>query len=310
MGTGITASAAMTPHVRRATVCELVLEVITAARAHFGPFTSGLFTDPRTRILAEDGRTFLGVTDERYDVIVSDLFVPWEARAGSLYSREHFGAARAHLKPGGIFAQWIPLYQMSRREFSIVARTMLEVFPQVTAWRGDLKVNSPALVLIGQTGSVPLDPEIVSRRIGETADPALLADIGPGAARLLWCYCGNLSAARSLVENAPLNTDDHPLIEYLAPVTHRRVGARQARFLTGEEMVALQRDLLNAAPPEDDPYLSRFPAGQRGFVRAGFFLHAKSVMQFAGKSAEADSMDRALGEVLLQAVRGARTPSP
>jgi spermidine synthase len=310
MGTGITASAAMTPHVRRATVCELVLEVITAARTHFGPFTSGLFTDPRTRIVAEDGRTFLGVTDERYDVIVSDLFVPWEARAGSLYSLEHFRAARAHLKPGGIFAQWIPLYQMSRREFSIVARTMLEVFPQVTVWRGDLKVNSPALVLIGQTATQPLDPEIVARRLDETPDPALLTDIGAGAARLLWCYCGNLSAARSLVGDAPLNTDDHPLIEYLAPVTHRRVGAHQARFLTGEEMVALHRDLLKRAPPETDPYLSRIPPAQRGLVWAGFFLHAKAALQFAGKAAEADSMDRALGEVLLQAVRSARPASP
>lgn len=303
MGTGITASAAMTPRVRRATVCELVPEVITAARSHFGPFTSGLFTDPRTRILAEDGRTFLGVTDERYDVIVSDLFVPWEARAGSLYSLEHFRAARAHLKPGGIFAQWVPLYQMSRREFSIVARTMLEVFPQVTAWRGDWTLKIPTLVLIGQTAATPLDARVVERRIEETPDPALLMDVGPGAARLLWSYCGNLSAARSLIGDPPLNTDDHPWIEYLAPVTHRRVGARQARFLVGQELAALYRDLLDASPPEEDPYLAKFRAAERGYVRAGFFLQAKAAFQAADRTAEADSMDRELGATLLRAMQ-------
>jgi spermidine synthase len=63
---------------------------------------------------------------------------------------EHFRSARRHLKPGGVFAQWVPLYQMSRREFTIVARTMMTVFPQVTAWRGDLLADTPTLVLIGR----------------------------------------------------------------------------------------------------------------------------------------------------------------
>jgi spermidine synthase len=299
----------MTPRVRRATVCELVPEVVTAARTHFGPYTSGLFTDPRTRILAEDGRTFLSVTDERYDVIISDLFVPWEARAGSLYSLEHFRTARRHLKPGGSFTQWIPLYQMSRREFTIVARTMLAAFPQVTVWRGDLKTDTPTLALVGQD-TTPLDPAMVSGRIDETPDPALLVDVGPGASRLLWAYCGNLTVAKDWIGDGPLNTDDHPLIEYLAPVTHRRVGAGEARFLTGEEMVKLHRDLLAASPPDRDPYLARCTPAQRAFVRAGFFIHAKSAYMAAGKSAQADSMDRALGAVMLEAVKAATPAAP
>ena len=303
MGTGITAGAAMTPRVRRATVCELVPEVVTAARTHFGPYTSGLFTDPRTRILAEDGRTFLGVTDERYDAIISDLFVPWEARAGSLYSLEHFRTARRHLKPGGVFAQWIPLYQMSRREFTIVARTMLAAFPQVTVWRGDLKVHTPTLVLIGQSTEAPLDPAMVAHRIDETPDPALLVDVGAGASRLLWAYCGNLDVAQSWIGDGPLNTDDHPLIEYLAPVTHRRVGAGEARFLTGEEMLGFYRDLLAASPPDRDPYLARCTAAERAYVRAGYLIDAKSVMMVAGKTAAADSLDRALGAVMLEVAR-------
>ena len=311
MGTGITASAAITQGVRRATVCELVPDVITAARAHFAPFTGALFTDPRTRIIAEDGRMFLQVTDERYDVIVSDLFVPWEARAGNLYSLEHFRTVRDRLRPGGVFAQWLPCYQMSRQEVAIVARTLLEVFPQVTVWRGDWKVNSPTLALVAVLDPAPLDPEAVKRRIATTSDPALLGSLGPGVTRLLWGYCGNLSAARQLVSDAPINSDDHPLIEYLAPITHRRANTRRASWLTGETLIAWLEELQAAVPPERDPYLARVPEALRGHARAGLLSHRGAMLRRAGRTNEVAANDEAMREVLIRLIRaGSGSPAP
>ena len=305
MGTGITASAAVGTTVERATVCELVPEVITAARAHFVPFTGSLFSDPRTRILAEDGRTFLQVTGERYDVIVSDLFVPWEARAGNLYSLEHFRTVRDRLRPGGVFAQWLPCYQMSRQELAIVARTMLEVFPQVTVWRGDWKINSPTLALVAVNEAAPLDPATVTRRIAETPDPALLSSVGNAASRMMWSYCGNLSAARELVAKAPINTDDRPLIEYLAPITHRRADTRGASWLTGEHLIAWLEELQAAVPPESDPYLARFPEAQRGYARVGLISHRGAMLRRAGRMEDVAVNDEAMRVLLLQLIRAA-----
>ena len=306
LGTGITAGAALVPGVERVTVCELVPDVIEMSRRHFGPFVGNLFRDPRVRVVAEDGRTFLRASDERYDVIVSDLFVPWEARAGSLYSLEHFRSARAHLAPGGVFAQWLPLYQLSRREFDIIARTMLEVFPDVTVWRGDLTVTTPTVALIGRLDGAPLDPAMVERRIHAVPDPYLLVGYGPRAAPLMWSYIGDLGAARALVEHAPLNTDDRPLIEYLAPVTHRRVEGRTASFLVRDQLTGLCADFLRASPPEQDPYLSRLSALERGLPRAGFYTLASSVARRMGRDAEADSADAHLQRVLLDLFRQPR----
>ena len=308
MGTGITASAGLIPGVERVTVCELVPDVIRMARRHFTPFTGGLFTDRRVRILAEDGRTFLQATDERFDVIVSDLFVPWEARAGSLYSLEHFRSARDHLKPGGSFAQWLPLYQLSRQEFDIIARTMLEVFPEITVWRGDLSVANPTLALVGRLDPAPLDSAMVMRRLREVADPHLLVGRGPGAGRLLWAYAGNLGAARARFADAPLNTDDHPRIEYLAPVTHRQVG-RGTSFLTHLPLARFYQDLMNAAPPESDPYLAGLSESERGFARAGFHLHQSTVLRRVGRAAEADSADVRLRDLLVRLYRQAGSGS-
>jgi hypothetical protein len=120
---------------------------------------------------------------------------------------------------------------------------------------------------------------------------------------LLWAYCGNLTAAKSLIGPGPINSDDHPLIEYLAPITHRSVSAGRSHFLIRDEMTALHRDLLAACPPESDPYLARVPARERKFASAGFYIHAKSTAQVEGRAAEADSMDRALTRVLREAFK-------
>ena len=133
LGTGITAGTALRHPVERLVVCEITPDVITAAAAYFEAPAGGLFSDPRAAVRACDARNHLLGTSARYDVIIADLFIPWRAGVGNLYSREHFRAARERLTGGGIFVQWFPLYQVSRREFDVVARTMLDVFEQVDA---------------------------------------------------------------------------------------------------------------------------------------------------------------------------------
>ena len=49
---------------------------------------------------AGSGREALKLISEtRFDVIVSDLFVPWEGRTGYLYTVEHYRSARERLRP-------------------------------------------------------------------------------------------------------------------------------------------------------------------------------------------------------------------
>jgi spermidine synthase len=201
---------------------------------------------------------------------------------------------------------------MSRREVAIIAHTMLEVFPQVTVWRGDWKVNTPTLGLIGQVAVGPLDTAVVARRLAGTEDPALLVPgwNGRGASPLLWGYCGNLTAARALVEQAPLNTDDHPLIEYLAPVTHRQTQAGQARFMTRDQMLRLFADLQAAVPAERDPYLAQVPVPDRRYVRAGFLNHATAVLRSMGASAEAEQAQAEMRQLLAEPTGKKRAGGP
>lgn len=263
LGTGITAGAALAFPVSRVVAAELLPEVIDAARMHYASFANGLFEDPRVRLVPDDGRSFLAGTGERYDVIVSDLFTPWHAGAGSLYTVEHFRTVRQRLRPGGIAAQWLPLFQMSRTEFLIIARTMQEVFPQVTAWRGNFSATEPIIALVGHAEEQPLDQASLLRNIERL--PSRGGDAGARDHMVGLFYAGNLDGLRDGLSNRPVNSDDRPIIEYLAP----RLGAQREPRFVGVQLDAFLQELLDSLPPERDPVLADLTARERAYVRSG-----------------------------------------
>jgi spermidine synthase len=294
MGTGITAGAALRHPVERVVVSELSATVVEAARTFFKPHVHGLFEDPRVRVVAEDGRNYLLGAPETFDLVIADLFMPWKAGVGGLYSREHFQAARQRLRPGGLYVQWLPLYQLSRRELGVVARTMREVFPLVTLWRGATTPGQETVALFGHQGTHPLPREAVARRLevsgsvvlgerlGEVPDASASAASGLGLRDLLPQYCGNLTSAPGLLEIYPVNTDDRPVIEYEAPVAHRRARAGKTPWFVGRELLGFLDQLMTASPPETDPYLKTLAAPEIGVVRGGLSLHRARVLRAAG----------------------------
>ena len=288
LGTGITAGTALRHPVERLRVCEITPDVITAAAAYFNEPSGGLFTDPRASVRACDARNHLLGTAERYDMIIADLFVPWRAGVGNLYSREHFEAARNRLTAGGRFVQWLPLYQVSRREFDLVARTLLTVFDEVTLWRGSFSAEIPFMAFVGATEPTALDPNVIERNGQHLSGGAPLPDATALAVTLPF-YAGNLSAADGLIPPGPINTDDRPLVEYLAPVTHREERAGAAGWFHSTDLAVFLRRLMESAPPARDPHLALLSAAQRDFVTAGLSYYEGAVARQLGRDAEADA---------------------
>ena len=289
MGTGITAGAALSQPVDEIVVCELVPEVVDAASKYFNDFSGGLFRDPRVRILAADGRNHLAGSNRRYDAIIGDLFIPWKQGSGSLYSLEHFRAVSRRLKAGGVFMQWLPLYQVSAEEFQIIARTMLEAFPEVVLWRGDFYANKPILGLMASNEPLELDPaEIVARGRAMSGRPDLPAS--SIEAVTLPFYAGNLGRSRRVLDDGPVNTDDRPIIEYGSPRSHRtaRSTDNEDGWFTGAPLVRLLARLAEETPLTEDPYLARLTGEQRGYVLAGRLYYEGAVAKSEGDEALAD----------------------
>ena len=290
LGTGITAGEAVRHPVERVVVSELVPEVVRASREYFDEWTRGLAEDPRVEITAGDGRQYLAATREAFDVIISDLFVPWHAGTGSLYTKEHFETVRARLQPGGLFAQWLPLFQLTQREFDVIARTLLDVFPHVAIWRGDFYANRPIVALVASTSPMRLDPDRLAQRARALpgGDDLVLA-------RLLPYYAANLGAGRRVLGPGEVNTDQHPVIEYLSPIAQWGTGDGESPMFVSMPFVRFLARLRAEVPPDRDPYLADLTPEQRGYVEAGAHYQRAIVLSLAN---EDEAGHQELGEAL------------
>lgn len=299
MGTGITAGAALAHPVESVVVAELLGDVIDLADKYFRAYANGLFEDARVRLLAEDGRHHLSATDATYDVIIGDLFVPWKRGNAALYSLEHFQHVAARLAPGGLFAQWVPLYQVTEQEFGTIARTFTEVFPDVTLWRGDFLPEGPIVALVGRRHAEPLDAAAVLSRARALragtgnndaggAQDSVLPD--PDTPPLLLYYAGNLGRAIDLLADYPLNTDHRPRLQFSAARAQRAEATDRRGWLVGEPLIDFFRRLLATAPIADDPYLARLAPKQREAVVAGLDIFAARLADARGDAEAARSL--------------------
>ena len=133
LGTGVTFAAGALHPSLSADGVELVPEILQVL-PYFEKATGSFDKYPQLNIHVADARRYINTSQEFYDLIVADLFHPARDGAGFLYTAEHFDAIRARLAPGGIFCQWLPLYQMDLDVLRLIIRTFLKVFPEGNAF--------------------------------------------------------------------------------------------------------------------------------------------------------------------------------
>jgi len=150
LATGITPSAALQHStVQKVDVVELASMVVDAAGEYFSEYNSHILDQSSVQVAVEDGRTFIAAHQEAYDVIVSDLFLPWRPGVGRLYSSEHFEATRDALRPGGLYCHWLPLYQFTESQLDLVLSTFMKVYPKAYLFEGKFQLDAPVLGLVG-----------------------------------------------------------------------------------------------------------------------------------------------------------------
>jgi len=301
MGTGISAGAALDfrfPHVKRVVTCELSQAVVEAAEKWIPKhLLGGLFEDERSTILTEDGRHYLMASSARYDMINADLFLPYRRGAGSLYSADHYRVVAKRLNPGGVFVQWLPLYQLTEHEFGVIAKTMTEVFGEVTMWRNNFHPGQEKVALIGRLESSPLpvspihDRESMKRAIdglewlNTMPDQVVVEDES-----MPFFYAGNLTQAAALLADYSVNTDDKPVIEYQTPKMFREVAIKdRVIWCVGPKLTDLIDRIFVASPLEVDPVWRGHPESSVHLIKAGAAFHRAMVAKAMGKRDEAES---------------------
>jgi spermidine synthase len=221
LGTGTTLGTLTAYPWRQIDVVEISPAIVEAARLYFGHPNRGALSDPRVDVTLGDGRNYLLVSDDRYDLIGMELTSIWFAGAASLYSREYYALVRGHLTPGGIFQQWVQLHHVYERDFATILHTLRAEFQHVALFygggQGILVASreplraSRARLAAHETRAAVLATVPDGRRLAGLLDDVLVVDAGLDA------FVADAAARAGVELEALLSTDDNLYLEYATP---------------------------------------------------------------------------------------------
>jgi len=268
LGTGVTASAAAADKSLQVDAAELLPEVIAA---------SALFrrdgATAQATLLVADARRFIKAAGRGYDLIVSDNFHPARSGSGTLYTVEHFAAVRARLQPGGVFCQWLPLHQIDLATLRSVVQSFMAVYPDGAAVLATNSLQTPVLGLLARPDAPRFGLQAVRQRLSNSSLPQRLADYGlADEFAVLGSFVAGPQALKQFAGDAPLNTDDRPIVAYRAPrITY------VPDSLPADRLQALLRELHTqpaelvdaGADAHGLPRLAAYWAARESYIAAG-----------------------------------------
>ncbi len=222
-GAGVTAGSFLPyPSVKRLVVCEIEPLIPEVVSTWFTTENNNVVKDPRTQIYFDDARSFVLTSDERFDVITSDPINPWVKGAASLYTREYFQSVKAHLTPGGVVTQWVPLYESTIDAVRSELATFFEVFPEGTVWANNIDGRGYDIVLLAQNSPTRIDIGAMELRFQDTGYHKVggsLIESGFQSPLVLFStYAGSGKDLAEWLRGAEINTDRNLRLQYLAGI--------------------------------------------------------------------------------------------
>jgi spermidine synthase len=220
-GAGVTAGSFIPyPSVQRLAICEIEPLIPEVISKYFTRANNDVVNDPRTQIYYDDARSFILTTDEKFDVITSDPIHPWVKGAATLYTREYFQAVKAHLNPGGVVTQWVPLYESTPDAVRSEIATFLDVFPNGTVWANTIDSQGYDIVLMAQAEPTKIDLRALMSRVSDAQyRPVMqsLQEVGfDSPITLFSTYAGNAAGLALWLRGATINLDRNLRLQYLA----------------------------------------------------------------------------------------------
>ncbi len=212
-GSGTTIGSVLTHPVTKVTCAEISKEVIKASK-FFEKENYYCTNDPRLRLVNEDALTLLKLSKEKYDVIISEPSNPWIAGIGNLFSKEYFEKCLSKLNTNGIMVQWFHLYEADDAVVKLVLNTFYSVFPHAQMW------NSIAndIILIGSKEEMNLNTAFLQNKF---LIPGVKKDFNRIGITNLFTFlsCQSVSPRGffTMAEEAPINSEIHPRLEFIAP---------------------------------------------------------------------------------------------
>jgi len=219
------------PALERVVTIEIEPAVLEGAR-QFYPINRRAYDDPRALNAIDDAKSYFAAAPEPFDIILSEPSNPWVSGVASLFTTEFYQAVARRLAPGGIFAQWLHLYEIDDGLVLSVLAALHPHFPSYEIYQ----VGPGDVVIVAG-----LEKELPRPDWSVFSLPAVVEDM-----RVFVPFTAETLAATRLLDRAALaplleggvqpNSDFFPVLD---------LGAEEARFYklpaTGFRALAGQR---------------------------------------------------------------------
>jgi spermidine synthase len=210
LASGITAGEVLNYRVDKLDILEISHEVVVASD-FFRIWNNNALSDPRTKMIIQDGRAHLQLTNQKYDVIISEPSNPWMAGLATLFTYDFFSLAKNRLNDDGVFAQFIHGYQMDWPTFSLIGRTFAQAFP------GNLLVTANLgtdYLMIGFKGKN--HTQALAHADQKMEYIRKFKNVNLSDPKLLYMFIVS-EDMQKLFGNGRINSDASPRLEYMAP---------------------------------------------------------------------------------------------
>ena len=245
VGSGITTATLLAPPtLQRVDTIEIERRMVDGAKL-FSERNAALWTDERSHFVFDDAKAWLARATTPWDIVVSEPSNPWVSGVASLFTAETYERVAKHLAPGGVFVQWIQIYEVDGAVAFVDLSRAGRAFP---ALRRSTRAAPGDLIIVASRDRPPVVDAAALFKHRELATMLKQAGVsGPADIDARWRGDTYVINALMAAFDAPANSDYRPYVD---------LNAARTRFV--------QRELPAAVRGE-----SRAAADARGARRLG-----------------------------------------
>jgi spermidine synthase len=207
-GSGMTSHLLLgSPTLRQLATIEIEPEMIRAS-TWFRPVNNRVFTDHRARFVVDDARSYFAGAGHRFDLIVSEPSNPWVSGVAGLFTTEFYARIKQYLAPGGVFAQWMHLYEMNDSLVLTMLAAVQQNFPAYDVYLTD---DTDIVVIATTAATVPAPDWLVREWPMVAEDLRDVTSLTPASLDAL--HLADSKVLSPLVATVRANSDFAPVLD-------------------------------------------------------------------------------------------------
>ena len=219
-GTGSTSNILHKAGFKSLDVVDISKDIFTLANKYFANINDTVTEKPGVNKYVTDGRNFLLLSKNKYDLVSIQISSIWFAGAASLYNKEFYGLINKHLKPDGVLQQWVQIHHITNYDLLYIIGSIRSEFKYVWLYivgrQGILVATNdqarfPSKTYTSQLGVIFADKSLPIKK--DESVQELLQDqvLQPGDVdRMLESFIKQYG-------KAPISDNDNSILEYSTP---------------------------------------------------------------------------------------------